>query len=147
MTKKEAFIIKEVTPSLSLLHRLEQMIFGEPRMTTRKLERALGSNALLLIAYSGGTMVGFKFGYQVPESRTFFSWLGGVHSNFRRQGIAQRLLETQEAHAIQHQFNKIYFTTYDRFPGMIALGQKNGYRLENSAQDGDETKYWYSKIL
>jgi predicted GNAT superfamily acetyltransferase len=123
------------------------MIFGEARMTASKFTRALEVNALLLIAFSGGTMVGFKFGYQIPESRIFFSWLGGVQGNFRRQGIAQKLLEAQEAHVLRLNLKRIYFTTYDRFPEMIALGQKNGYILEKSIRDGDELKYWFTKSL
>jgi predicted GNAT superfamily acetyltransferase len=126
---------------------LEEMVFGHPRMTGPKLKRALENQPLLLVASANGHPVGFKFGYQLPDSTTFFSWLGGVRADWRRQGIAQALLEQQEAHARNHGLTHIYFTSFDRFPEMIAMGQKNGYQLQRSAPDGAETKYWFTKTL
>lgn len=130
-----------------MLQQLEKMVFGETRLTQEKLERALANNPLLLSAQNEGQVLGFKFGYQIPDTATFFSWIGGVHRDFRRQGIAQSLLEHQERFAEILGLEKIYFTTFDRFQGMIALGLKNGYSLTHSELDEDETKFWYSKDL
>jgi len=116
-------------------------------MTQDKLKHAVANKALLLVAYSGPDIIGFKMGYQIQGQATFFSWLGGIVPEFRRRGLAQHLLLLQEQHARDLGLANIYFTTYDRFPAMIALGKKNGYELEKSELDGNQTKYWYVKSL
>lgn len=116
-------------------------------MTAEKLQRATAHESLLLVAYEQEQPVGFKLGYRLPESTTFYSWLGGVLPAHRRRGIAAALLEKQEDYARKIGMKKIYFTSYERFPAMIALGKKHGYSLERSAPDGAELKYWFSKML
>ncbi len=105
------------------------------------------NNPLLLIAFDGEKPIGFKLGYVIPDTRTFFSWLGGVHPDYRKQGIAQQLLDLQEKTAMERGLETIYFTTYDRFPAMINLGKKNDYKLTGTEIDAEELKYWYKKQL
>lgn len=50
--------------------------------------------AAALVAWSGSVPVGFKLGYE-RSGEEFHSWLGGVHPEFRRRGIARRLLHLQ----------------------------------------------------
>lgn len=42
----------------------------------------------------GNKLVGFKMGYAVT-SRRYYSWLGGVHPEFRGSGLARKLMEQQ----------------------------------------------------
>lgn len=123
------------------------MIFGSARVTEEKLSLLRSQQAVLLIAFSGEVEVGFKLGYVIPQKSAFFSWLGGVHPDYRRQGIAQSLLEKQEAFARMLGMETIYFTTFDRFPAMIELGKKNNYSLVKSLVEDDGRKYWYEKAL
>jgi len=127
------------------LKELEWMIFQEHRVSDEKFRRVKQNHPLLLIAFDEGQPIGFKLGYEIPGTRTFFSWLGGVHPDHRRQGIAKKLLETQEKLVRDLGMEKIYFTSYDRFAAMIRLGKQNGYRLVKSEMDGAEMKYWYEK--
>ena len=150
--RKDRFINTEIIicsrpVEIKLLHEFEQMIFGGQRVTQEKLARVMSNQPLLLIAAAGDQLVGFKLGYVIPDTRTWFSWLGGVHPDYRRQGIAQRLLNLQEQHAKELGLNKIYFTTFDRFAAMIDLGKKNGYQLIRSELDNGTMKYWYEKAL
>jgi GNAT superfamily N-acetyltransferase len=48
----------------------------------------------LTVAHAQGAWVGFKLGYALTRTR-YYSWLGGVHPDFRRQGIASRLMQAQ----------------------------------------------------
>ena len=130
-----------------MVKSLERMIFGEARVTESRLEKIRQQNALLLIAYDGDSPIGFKLGYVVEGTQTFFSWLGGVHENYRRQGIAQALLDFQEHEVKSMGISTIYFTSFDRFPEMIQLGKKNNYTLVKTALDGGENKYWFEKQL
>ncbi len=132
---------------LDIVNSLECMIFGNSRATDSRLEKIRQQDALLLVAYDGDTQVGFKLGYVVKGTDSFFSWLGGVHKNYRRQGIAQALLDFQEDHVKSMGISTIYFTSYDRFPEMIQLGLKNKYTQVKSELDGNEIKYWFEKQL
>ncbi|MBL7121812.1 MAG: GNAT family N-acetyltransferase [Candidatus Marinimicrobia bacterium] len=130
-----------------MVNSLERMIFGKARVTESRLEKIRHQNALLLIAYDGDNPIGFKLGYLVEGAQTFFSWLGGVHEDYRRQGIAQALLDIQEHQVKAMGITTIYFTSFDRFPEMIQLGKKNSYTLVKTALEGSEQKYWFQKQL
>lgn len=147
MNIKVAITIRSIDLDKALLQELEQMIFQNHRVTDEKLDRIRNNQPVFLVAYDRKRPVGFKLGYVIPDTSTFFSWLGGVHPDYRRQGIAQKLLERQELLAREMGMNKIYFTSYDRFPAMIKLGKKNGYKLVKSEIDEEEMKYWYEKDL
>ncbi len=126
---------------------LEQLVFGTHRVNSDKLVKVQNNHPLLLVAYVNDQAIGFKLGYTIPGTRTFFSWLGGVHADYRRRGIAQRLLDQQENEARKMGLDKIYFTSFHRFAAMISLGQKNGYVLVRNELDDGEMKFWYEKVL
>lgn len=132
---------------LKLITKLEDMVFNNHRTTKNKLANIQGKRALFLVAYQDAKPVGFKLGYVPSDKQAFFSWLGGVHTDYRRQGIAESLLLEQEHRVAEMGLKTIYFTTFDRFPAMIKLGEKNGYACTKSIIDGSELKYWYEKQL
>ena len=137
----------ELVPELQLIAKLERMIFGKSRISEDKLDYINQRSALLLVVAEEGQHIGFKLGYHLPEQDRFFSWLGGVHPDHRRQGVAQALLEKQEEIIRARGVSRIYFTTFDRFPAMIQLGLKSGYELVHKQLDDGEMKYWYEKAL
>ncbi len=47
---------------------------------------------LILIAKANQQLAGFKLGYSLSESK-FYSWLGGVLPQYRRQRLAQALMD------------------------------------------------------
>ena len=53
------------------------------------------------LASVDGTVVGCKVGYERKPGH-YYSWLGGVHSEFRGRGIARSLMQQQHAWC-QHQ--------------------------------------------
>lgn len=132
---------------LNIINSLEMMIFGNSRVTKSRIEKIRQQNPLLLVAYIDDNPIGFKLGYVIEGGQTFFSWLGGVGAAFRRQGIAQSLLDAQEDHVRGMGVSAIYFTSFDRFPAMIELGKKNNYiKVKTALRDG-ENKYWFEKQL
>lgn len=116
-------------------------------MTAPRLEKILHQDPLLVVAFDGHRPVGFKFGYVVKENLKFFSWLGGVDSEYRRRGIGQALLDFQEQYVKNLGIPILYFTSFDRFPAMIALGKKNMYVKVRTAEERGEKKYWFEKHL
>ena len=144
MSRHNNISIQVADVDADLIRKLEHMVFQDSRSTKEKCSRIKHQQPLFLIAYAGERAVGFKLGYMLDED-TFYSWLGGVNKAFRRQGIAQCLLEKQEAILKQKKVGLISFKTYPKFKEMIQLGIKNGYT--QSKRKTDDGALWFEKPL
>lgn len=85
---------------------------------------------LLQIAEYQGQVVGFKIGYELDQD-TFYSWFGGVAPIARQQGVAQLLLEEQEAWVSAQGYTQLKVKSRNQFPAMLRLLIKNGYLIEH----------------
>jgi predicted GNAT superfamily acetyltransferase len=95
-----------------------------------EFERRLSNDsALILIAYDDGAAAGFKVGYDRYRDGSWYSWLGGVVPAFRGRGIANALLEYQEAWARSAGYRRIYVKTRNRFGAMRAILASTGYQM------------------
>ncbi|WP_300360424.1 GNAT family N-acetyltransferase [uncultured Pseudoalteromonas sp.] len=83
---------------------------------------------LALVAYIDNEPVAYKLGYAL-DSNTFYSWLGAVAPKCRGQGIAQALLNAQEAWVKANNYLTIKVKSMNRFPAMLSLLIKNGYSI------------------
>ncbi len=81
-----------------------------------------------IIAYKNEVPVGFKIGYLYNES-TFYSWVGGVLLNNRKEGIARQLAATQESIAKEKGYTKLRTKSMNRFKPMLILNLKNGFDI------------------
>ncbi|CAL2080286.1 hypothetical protein [Tenacibaculum sp. 190524A05c] len=81
-----------------------------------------------IIAYKNEVPVGFKIGYRYNES-TFYSWVGGVLLNHRKEGIAKKLAATQESIAKEKVYTKLRTKSMNRFKPMLILNLKNGFDI------------------
>ncbi len=75
-----------------------------------------------------GDLIGFKLGYRLG-STLFYSWLGGVHPEYRKQGIAQQLLSDQHQWAAEHGYSRIETRTRASNSPMIVLNLKSGFEI------------------
>lgn len=82
---------------------------------------------LILIARFGDQTVGFKVGYEREGS--FYSWLGGVLPQYRRQGIARQLAAAQEAWAKKKGYDSITFKTRNQHRAMLIFALNNGFQI------------------
>lgn len=94
-----------------------------------------------LVAEIEGELVGFKVGYQSDFPDTFYSWMGGVRLEFRKQGVAQRLADYQENWAREKGFSKVFFKTRNRFPDMINFGLKREFKIIDVLPKGGVEDY------
>ncbi|QYX64711.1 GNAT family N-acetyltransferase [Shewanella putrefaciens] len=120
-----------LTPELTTqLIQLSQQIPELDRPLTSEVlnQRLQGKKCLILVAYVEGELAGYKLGYEQEEA-IFYSWLGGVASDFRRLGLAQSLLEYQETWACRQGYNYIQVKTMNRFPAMLNLLISNQYLI------------------
>jgi len=103
-------------------------------------QRLGGAAALVLLACHGDAPVGFKAGYDRFRDGSWYSWMGGVLTPWRGRGVAQRLLEAQEAWVIERGYDTLYVKTRNRHKRMLAFLARNDYdvvRLEEKGQPAD----------
>ncbi len=82
---------------------------------------------LILVAFVNEQAVGFKVGYERRDH--FYSWMGGVLPDFRRQGVAQALADYQENWAKNHGHTTIQFKTRNYLKGMLIFALQNGFQI------------------
>lgn len=112
--------------------------FAKPADESALQSRLKGKQPLILVAELDGQLVGVKIGYRLSET-CFYSWLGGVAPEGRRGGVAQALLEAQEAWVIKQGFEELRVKSRNCFPAMLRLLLRNGYLIEDmEKKDGLE---------
>lgn len=87
------------------------------------------NDLLMLLARTAETAVGFKIGYQLDET-TFYSAKGGVHTSYRRNGIARALLHAMLDVVDQRGYDRFVYDTFpNKHPGMTVLGLDEGFEV------------------
>ena len=104
-------------------------------------------NTILNLCYEDSKLIGFKVGYRYDEN-TFYSWVGGVLSAFRKQGIAQQLMKLQHQKAKEKGYQKVRTKSMNRFKPMIILNLINGFEIQQVyTNDSGQTKIIFEKRL
>lgn len=120
-------------------HVLQAIPEFDQRRSLAQLQERLPASALVLIAEADGQPVGCKLGY-AAEDGSLYSWLGGVLPAHRKTGLAQRLLEAQEAWANVHGFAAVTVKSMNRYPAMLRLLIRNGYQVRLVEHFGDPSR-------
>ncbi|MGX9782601.1 GNAT family N-acetyltransferase [Janthinobacterium lividum] len=120
-------------------HVLQAIPEFDQRRSLAQLQERLPASALVLIAEADGQPVGCKLGY-AAEDGSLYSWLGGVLPAHRKTGLAQRLLEAQEAWASAHGFAAITVKSMNRYPAMLRVLIRNGYQIRVVEHYGDPAR-------
>jgi len=97
-----------------------------------------GLKVLAVKAEHFSKTVGFKIGYELDASR-FYSWLGGVLPEYRKQGIGATLLQFQEHLAFELGYRVIEVKSMNRFPAMLNLLASNDYQV--IGQEGEKIRF------
>jgi len=105
--------------------RLHREVFGP--LSPRRLQRRLrGRQRLLLAALAEGRVVGYKFGYEDRPGR-FYSWIGAVSPEHRRQGVARLLMERQHEWARRRGYARVRTYTTNSHRPMLLLNIVEGF--------------------
>ena len=116
---------------------------GSERIT----ERLKRSDLVTVLARSAGQVVGFKMGYPEKPNR-FYSWLGGVHLAWQRQGIAHEMMRRQHAYCLNNGFVTIRTKTTNRWRAMLILNIRTGFSIIGTyVDDANELKIILEKRL
>ncbi|MCI4647946.1 GNAT family N-acetyltransferase [Phaeodactylibacter sp.] len=110
-------------------------------------QRLSGVPHLLLLAESDGDMAGFKAGYE--RAGVFYSWMGGVCPEYRRQGVAQALAREQENWAKAEGYRHIRFKTRNYLKPMLIFALNNGFYITAVEKRADplSNRIWLEKVL
>lgn len=83
---------------------------------------------LLLVAEIADAVVGYKLGYWL-DNQCFYSWLGGVHPSYRKQGIAKALMLEQERRIGSTSAKEIRVKSMNQYRAMLLLLISQGYDI------------------
>ncbi|MEO3682437.1 GNAT family N-acetyltransferase [Shewanella vesiculosa] len=106
------------------------------RTTASKLMAKLTGKAhLILIASHNMKPIAYKIGYEISNTE-FYSWLGGVDPNYRKQGVATKLREQQELWALNHGYSAISVKSMNQYQAMLQLLISSGYQISGYEDNG-----------
>jgi predicted GNAT superfamily acetyltransferase len=138
---------KPNSQTLEKIAEFYQSIFAATDL--EKFHNRINSAEKLLInlAFFEDEIVGLKLGYQI-DSQKFYSWLGGVKSEFRKHGIAQELMNRQHDWCRKKGFQIVQTKTKNSFKPMLILNIKNGFDIiELQKNERNEIKIVLEKEL
>lgn len=124
-----------ISEVVALSHLIQEFFENYPENVYE--ERLMDEPHLILIATEDGIPVGFKVGYRRFGKDIFYSWVGGVLDQYRRNGIATMLADEQEIWAKSNGFVKVIFKTRNRFTNMVNFGLNRGFKITDLIKKGE----------
>ena len=122
-------------------------IFKNADITFFKNRLEENLNALLVLAYHNEKLIGFKIGYPYNKD-TFYSWIGGVLSEYRKTRIGTNLLITLEKEVKTLGYKKLRTKSMNAYKPMLILNLKNNFDIVNFYTNSKgQTKIVFEKKL
>lgn len=119
--------ISELTsPLLQDLYDLELEVFEKPISKDIITSKLKGKTMLALIARQNGKAIGYKVGFE-HSTEIFYSWIGGVVPESRRQGVASLLMDEQHKHLKGLGYKYVRTSTKNKYREMLLLNIKSGF--------------------
>ncbi len=101
---------------------------------------------LIIVAYDKDKLAGMKIGY-ANSADCFYSWLGGVRSEYRGLGVASELMRMQHEWCKRQGFKIIQTRALNEFTQMISLNLKNNFKITGTVTSPRGLKINLEKIL
>ncbi|RBP92907.1 acetyltransferase (GNAT) family protein [Cytobacillus firmus] len=117
---------------LSGIIELHKNIFGDSEGLVSKMKSK--PQLLVLAAVDGEKMIGYKMGYAIDEV-TFYSWLGGVAPDYRKNGVASMLMEKQHEYLKETGYKVVRTKTMNIWRSMLILNIKHGFDVIETYTD------------
>ena len=138
----EGFPDSKLLTKLLLLH---ETIFNDSDTLIAKASSK--PNIVFTIGLERDEVVGYKIGYK-QESDRFYSWLGGVDSNYRNKGIASMLMNQQHLYLKEKGYKTVQTKTKNKWRNILILNIKNGFDVIGTYTDNrGELKIILEKCL
>ena len=128
-------VTEEITEDLlGSMQKAHEQIF-DPAYSLNKIKSRLadkGQGILSMALDDDQNCLGFKLGYRWDDD-SFYSWVGGVIPEARRQGIAKKLLDDLESFLKNNTtYKKLRTHSRNQFPEMIYLNLKSGFSITDT---------------
>lgn len=123
-------------PALSGLIELLATIFTNqttPEIRADLADQQSRTGVQAQLALHEGIVVGCKLGY-ARKPKGYYSWLGGVHPDFRGLGIASELMRQQHNWCRTHGYTSIQTQTYNQWRSMLILNLRQGFTIVGTLQ-------------
>lgn len=98
------------------------------------------------MASDGDEAVGFKLGYERSREE-FYSWLGGVHPEYRRRGVAAEMMKRQHEWCRKNGYRTVVTETLNDNGAMLILNLRSGFRVVGTRLDERGLKVVLSRVL
>lgn len=108
------------------IQQLHQHVFEGAELSLEELHNK--HNLLTCLAISNDEVIGFKMGYELSPD-IFYSWLGGVHSSSREQGIASKLMALQHKLLKNAEYKTVQTKSRNTRKEMLILNIKHGFDI------------------
>lgn len=127
------------------LQELSEVVFSVPVYDIEwRLENM--PCASVFSARCGSKLVGFKAGYAMSQTK-YYSWLGGVHEEFRRQGIASELMRLQHEWLRVRGFQVIETSANQENAFMAELNLRQGFIACGIRREPHRVQVLFNKSL
>ncbi|MFN8674651.1 MAG: GNAT family N-acetyltransferase [Candidatus Sericytochromatia bacterium] len=124
-----------------------QKVFGEVNIEKFNSKIKCHNNFLFILVYDKEKVIAFKIGF-AQDSEIFYSWIGGVEEEYRKNGLASKLMELQHQWCQNNGFSIIETRTMDKFFNMLSLNLKYGFKIIGTFIDyKKQTKIILNKYL
>ncbi|MCF6411173.1 GNAT family N-acetyltransferase [Pseudalkalibacillus salsuginis] len=131
--------------ALEHLNALHNRVFGSTNGFVEDLQTK--HRPFILAAIENERVIGYKIGYERKVNH-FYSWLGGVHPDYRGKGIGEELLVRQHKWCRENGYKTIRTHTKNQWRSMLILNIKNGFDVIGTFTDAKgETKIILEKRL
>ena len=112
--------------------KLHSNIFGD---TYDLVERMKEKPALYInLALDNQQVIGYKMGYAL-NSGQYYSWLGGIDHEYRKQGIAFKLMEQQHKYLKGNGYTVVRTHTKNKWRAMLLLNIQSGFDVIGTFTD------------
>ncbi|HIG40634.1 MAG: GNAT family N-acetyltransferase [bacterium] len=110
---------------LGELLRIFQLVFPAGRRDYLMWRLENMPNVTVFTSAYGKHLTGFKAGYAFTESR-YYSWLGGVDTVYRNQGIAKKLMSQQHRWLLGSVYSLVETHVEQSNKAMVQLNHNSG---------------------
>ena len=112
-------------------------------------EKRYAEDHISLTALAGEKPAGFKIGYDRFKDGSFYSWMGGVLPQYRKQGVASSLANNQEEWARKKGFSSIRLKIWKRHQAMLKFCIQRGFTVIKKIPKNfdSESRIWLEKQL
>lgn len=97
-------------------------------------------------AESASELTAYKIGYAMTQTK-YYSWLGGVHPDHRREGLASELMKRQHNWAAEQGYQLIETSANKENVAMARLNLSHGFTICGTRAEPDRVQVLYLKIL